>query len=394
MKKNISSSFFISLLVGLNFICLTNSALAYNLWKDANPFIKIKVPKSQTSALLNEVDIILKCPYAEEYKLADELTFKNAQWHKLSENVKWKFYDADEITTVYAIFRKSNPNQAGKSVTKIVHDTIDRKSTYKKITRQKNGYVDWTDLKIITETYAYEDHQTKKRYFSSKTQQKAETVLFKTTFDIFKELPINDIYKVKDLLAITPALYDRILKHTKNISIKDIEYPNNYTIYLLGELNIYNRKIKKKLNREDALIQFLKPNLKIRTQVPKNYETSIHALIVDTRGFQFEPYLFPEIISKQQENIIHPQHHTDTFVPYARYIRSIDELSSLKDLLEKNITIKQRNQNSQSLIIKADHIKTDEKHKIIISDRYVTLLQDMGENAKQIANGNFYIIID
>ena len=114
-----------------SFFALKANFTGYPLWESASPEIKIKLEEKQTYGLFSEVSVLLHCPYANDYKISNDPTFKNALWRKVKPKINWQL-KKEYITTVYAIFRKHNKEKNIKEISPIVHYTLDRKNLEKK----------------------------------------------------------------------------------------------------------------------------------------------------------------------------------------------------------------------------------------------------------------------
>ncbi len=376
MNKLVFLFFFFSFLV------VKANFTGYPLWVSASPEIKIELKEKQSYGLFSEVSILLHCPYANDYKISNDPTFKNALWRKVKPKITWKL-KKEYITTVYVIFRRHNKEKNIKEISPIVHYTLDRKNLEKKIDKKPNGYINWTDLYISVNVTNVQKQQAGERYLFASAQKRAEETINSYLYDILKDIDTNSFYTIKDFTSIYENIQEKILNYlNQEVKINEIFYPSKNTVVVSGSLNLYSSFFKK-----NHFISLLKPRLNQQSLIKKNYyETIINTLVIDVKKMNFKPCLFPEVILENDQIIIHPSFNTNSSIPYVRYIRSLEKLNEKLKF--------QKKQKNSFLIIKPLALKIKEKSKIIITQRHKEILLGNQQTIDQIANGGFFILTD
>lgn len=358
---------------------LTNIFTGYQQWKEAEPFIYAEFSEIDSAPI--QIKIILHCPHAYEFKISNHPDFRGAAWQKMTPDIKWYPDNTRRVVTIYAVFKSPKTKNAHPRISKIVNYSYDINYLYRSIQRFDDiGYIDWTEGVVYIYAQAVHKAGGNERYTIDKAQAQAEGLLYANGFSIVKHINVNFFYTISGLCEFNPALYQQLNLFLRNISVNEIKFIDRNTVLVEGTLPLSGISGNNKVNN----LNFLIPPLGEipAAESPDIYETVFEQIIVDVRGLNFSPCLFPQIYTIKQEPVLTAAMFTNTSGLYVRYIRN---------LAENNILLHNK---KRTLFIKALELVSDDRTKLVITDRNKQLIHANKKTIDNLSGGNFIILLE
>ncbi|MBL8991709.1 MAG: hypothetical protein JNM63_00115, partial [Spirochaetia bacterium] len=292
----------------------------YLPWNDVSPFVNLTWEDPRGKPY--RVTLLLFCPGAQEVKIANSPDFAGTEWKPMQTEVRWTLGNED-IATVFVVYKKRLPEGKGAMVTPVVSYTLDRKNTWKKIERfGAKGYFDWSTGLINAAAEARD--QATDRHGHGNSQALAEETLSAFTYDIAVALPLEPGLSLRELLRLEPRLENTLLGILPNLRITDISHPSSGQTRVEGNLIITGSA------KNTGFIGFASPLRHPRIpRIEAQWDVIYQTLVLDVRGFRYSPGLFPQVKSDDGRALVNTSRTTNRFLPYARYLRSLDDKGAM-----------------------------------------------------------------
>lgn len=360
-------------LLSISFLSGYDAFTGYKKWLTAKPAVYIKINPQEK--VTRNIVLELKCNGAQEFKISNDPSFSNAVWRKYKREIEWRIGESSDIVTVFAVFKKKDKGELISKVSGVVSYTIDKNHLDHEIEHYGNGgYINWSTGEVFINVRKLYPLKQGERYNVDKAQQSAEIAMYKNCYDILKNVRINYFFKVRDILKLDSTLYDEINRYILNLKIFNIKYLSHDYV----ELNAVLPFSVADNNAGPRNISFLaQPLLEEPDPLKDMLEKKYHALILDVRGFNFKPCLFPSVASESGEMLVSVSRFHDKSKVFVKYVRDITE----------NLT----GQYSNILFIKAVNLDSHDKSQIIVTERYKELIMANRETINHICNGHFYV---
>ena len=377
----------------INFFPLLSqrSFIGYKPWQGADPKIVVHLKKNETD--LRYVKVSLKCQGAKEFQISHDRNFTGARWRKMAASIKWYLKRDKDIVSIWVVFKRQNLDTGLYEITKPIAYTIHRKEIYKKITMYPQGYVDWSEGKMIIKAIGEKSKENQSRYDLFEAQGIAQKKIVQFSYELLKVIPWNYFYTIGEFLKVNRIGTDNLNQLLELINLKEIKHPSPRQVELVNEMPFYPKKEKpgigsmlKRLQADESLT------------IGTNTETIFKALLLDVRGLDFYVAIHPQIFSDNSQEVINTFYYTNNHQVYARYISRINTNYVNQFLTVKEVTNKSaqtnKNNNFKTLYVKAIDVDPSNKSKIIITDRYRRLIQGNLSSLYNICNGGLFIIVD
>lgn len=355
----------------------------YLPWNDVSPFVNLTWEDPRGKPY--RVTLLLFCPGAQEVKIANSPDFVGAEWKPMQSEMRWTLGN-DDVTTVFVVYKRRLPEGKGAMVTPVVSYTLDRKNTWKKIERfGAKGYLDWSTG--IINMAAEATDQVTDRHGHGNSQALAEETLSAFAYDIASALPLEPGLSLKELLRLEPRLEGSLLGILPTLHITDIAHPSAGRTRLEGSLSIVGG------GKNPGFIAFAGPlkHPKI-PHIEAQWDVIYQTLVLDVRGFRYSPGLFPQVKSDDGRALVNTSRTTNRILPYARYLRSLDDKGGIPDAFWPSGSKAPR--PDKQLFVKAVALDAQEPGAILVSRRQERQVHANEESLDRFCNGGLVILTD
>ena len=385
MSKYFFFCFFI--ISNLTFVFSIRSFVGYRHWIDANPSIQVVLDEKDNSSV--NVEVKIECFGAEEFQISSDPSFNSSKWRRITSKLSWRLDPSKDIAAVWVVFKRKNPVMQKYEVSTPISYSIDKKNTYKKITSYSNGYIDWTEGKVVLEVVGEKSKDNKARHDISQAQRVAEEKLLQASYEILKLIPLNYYYTVEKFLKMDTVNKIDLNAILNSTQLKEIKHPEIDKVELTGEITFYANENKPGLRF--SLKQIHQP-YKIENLSSRN--TTYDALVIDVRGQDYSLAMYPEITGDNGDPVVSTFYYTNDQKVYVRYMRYLEKsyVIGKSDFLKNN---QEKEKNApQVLYVKAIDVSEDNKSRIIITERYKQLIQSNPKTMYNICNGQMFVLVD
>ena len=131
-----------------------------------------------------------------------------------------------------------------------------------------------------------------------------------------------------------------------------------------------------RMGEAKSFYHFIKP-LQKSPQVFGNSPNGFFMLVIDVRGFDFRPSLFPAVTDSKGSPVLNASFYDTHTSAYVRYVRSLENI----DLPRKSLLVRAYDVNSAN-------------NTIELADNFAQILLASKDRLKRIANGNFILLVD
>ena len=372
----------------MTFVFSAHSLVGYRDWVSARPRIHIILDEKDKKPA--NVEIRLKCHGAREFKISNHPTFSSSTWQKMTSKIAWRLDPFKDIAVIWVIFKRKNPTTGKYEISSPISYTIDKKNPYKKITSYDNGYIDWTDSKIILKATGKKSKNNKARYDISEARELAEEKLTKFSYEILKQIPISYQYTLGEFLKIDKVNRINVNAILNSRQLKEINHPKVDQVELTAEITFYAR------GKDSGLAFDLKQTqTSFKIEVDNNRNTIFDILVIDVRGIDYFLSMYPKIVSDDGEPVINIFYYTNAQSVYIKYLRYLEEAY----LTGKSTFLEEKNQKSKTrkpnmLYVRATRVSEGNRSKIFITRRYKELIQSNPGTMHNICNGQMFILVD
>ena len=332
----------------------------------------------------HQVEVHLHCPGALAFKISNDPDFPETKWRDMVEKMDWHFDAQKPLAVVWVIFRRLNRETQKYEISSPLAYAIDTEKPFKKIELCPNGYMDWTDWKLMQN--ATVTRSSKKRHDYSWAQKKAEEKLAEQTYDVLKTLFFEGGEKLGQWAKRHRLFGRRLMDYLSLIRIKGIHYPEENAVLVEGELSLIDLVGDEKFLWLEKTHPHSPP-----VQVKPYLKTEFHLLILDVRGLDYTPCFYPEIVSESDELVLDRTWFTNRSVPYVRHLRALksDEGLSLREGDQGGVS-----PGEYRLYVRALDLVSGNESRIVVTERYKTLIHANPQTLFTLANGHFYILMD
>ena len=354
--------------------------VGYRQWENAPARIHVRIKEVDP----HQVEVHLHCPGASTFKISNNPDFPGTQWRDMIEKIDWHFDTQDPLAVVWVIFKRLNRETQKYEISSPLAYAIDTEKPFKKIELCVNGYMDWTEWKLIQS--ATVTPPSKKRYDYSWAQKKAEEKLTEQTYDVLKSLFFEGGEKLGQWTKRHRWFGRRLMDYLSRIQIKGIHYPEERAVSMESEIFLVDLVGDEKFLWLEKVHPHSPP-----VQVKSYLKTKFHLLILDVRGLDYTPCFYPEIISENDELVLDRTWFTNRSVPYVRYLRT---LKGYEGLPLREGDRGGAPSGRYRLYVRALDLVSGDKSRIVVTERYKTLIHANPQTLFTLANGHFYILMD
>ncbi len=335
----------------------------------------------------HRVNLEFFCPGAQEIKVSNDPDFPGAEWKPWQSSIRWTLGD-DQVATVFVAFKKRQPEGKGARVTPVTSYTLDKKDTPKKIERfGKHGYLDWTRGELVVFATATVESK-ESRHGSANSQALAEAQLADNAYQCAVRIQVEAGLSLGELLKLEPSLGSTLTTHLQSLRLTDISQPTSVSTKLEGRLSLTADKTGK---RVPGFFPFSKPlRQKPIPKIPTQWDQTYDLLIIDVRGFRYEPSLFPQIRADDGRTLVAASRTTNRTAGYVRYLRSLDPQGNLPWGSLGFVKVPAERQ----LFVKAIGLDANEPGAILVSRRHERQIHGNEASLDRFCNGGLILLTD
>lgn len=352
--------------------------VGYRHTPDIQPRFWVQIFKNSNGII--QTLLFFKTIGAQEMMVSHHPEFLGAKWRPYQQKVEWKMPFGEKIVTFYAVFAKRDADGI-KKISNIVHYSLDIKDFSRVLEKTTAGFIDWTQPSLIleqTEKKKINLSEYKKNFFiRDRLEKKTQRNLHIAANDTAMNLRITPTFTLREKILFRQIPMEKLRPWLfEDIRLTDtlVRSPKNdpETIIAVAKALISFTKE----GRESCFYRELRGEWK-SPQAGQKPQDDFSALVLDLRGFEYPPSLFPQIIAENFEPVLNGSLYSDCQVPFVRFIRSLRHTSFPK----------------KTMFVKALKVKKDD-FNIVIAEKYSKSLLSDKKKLEKIANGFFWILLD
>ena len=250
----------------------------------------------------------------------------------------------------------------------------------------EHGMINWTNGEIFASSIEAPDDKYQGQTISRTiAEQKSQSQAYHNLMSIVKEVQINDILKVRDVIVSDAQIKEHIENIVNSSTVTKKEYLSDGTISVILQLNMtggFNQLfLPEEIKHIKTIKQITNPQEKKPSENPKKYS----GLVIDARGIKLIPSMMPKIISENGEEVYGPEHVSREYVVQNGMCCFLDNFED---------AIKHSRVADNPLIIRGIRTFDPALNHILISNAEASKLKSFSECIDFLKKGKVIIVIN